>query len=481
MTAENPLDVKSEVLSSPLAGRLVARASSALATRTSRRGFLARTALLGSALAVTPASYILKPGTAYAAICNCAGQACNCGAACCDGYTDFCCTLTGENTCPPGTAAGGWWKADAPGLCGSSPRYYLDCNVLPGASPCRCGCANGNCNNRKACCTQFRYGQCHQEVPVMGPIMCRVVTCMPPWEFDRTCTRVALTDNNTRFHDRPCLHDAESGRGPAITATSDSSLHVFARGTDRALWTRVYDPDSGWSGWNSMGGGMSSDADATTDGDDNVHVFARGDDRRLYWKLRSAGGQWSPWSPLGGGLASGPGACGNGDNRIEVFVRGNDNALWRLTFYGDRWSSWVRLGGILTSAIDPARSGTGDIHMFTRGGDRALWGRRLAPGGGWTDWYSLGGIVTSGPATAAAENGTLDVFAMGSNHAMWMRTYRGSWSGWLSLGGTFVSDPDAASYGNQTTVVARGTDGAIWRNTRTGLSWSGWFTLGRPA
>jgi len=188
--------------------RLVDRAAEAVASRVDRRGFLRRTAMVGSALAVVPGRYLLRPGTAYAAVCSCSGSSCGCGSACCDGYTEFCCTITGRNSCPPGTTTGGWWKADGSGLCSGAPRYYLDCNVVPPNNPCSCGCANGRCTNRKACCTRFRYGQCHQEITTMGPIMCRVVTCTPPWQLDPSCTTAVLTDNNTRFHDAPCLHEA---------------------------------------------------------------------------------------------------------------------------------------------------------------------------------------------------------------------------------------------------------------------------------
>ncbi|MEO7429724.1 MAG: twin-arginine translocation signal domain-containing protein, partial [Acidimicrobiales bacterium] len=224
-------------------GGLIDRATGSAAARLDRRGFLRRTALVGSALAVAPGRYLLRPGSAYAAICTCSGSSCGCGSTCCDGYTEFCCTITGRNSCPAGTATGGWWKADGSGLCSGAPRYYLDCNVVPPNSPCSCGCANGSCSNRKACCTRFRYGQCHQEIATMGPIMCRVVTCTPPWQFDPSCTTATLTDNNTRFHDAPCLHaataptpvgwylrnDTEPGQ-PEITVTYGMSDYTLLAG-----------------------------------------------------------------------------------------------------------------------------------------------------------------------------------------------------------------------------------------------------------
>jgi hypothetical protein len=188
---------------------LMDRTASLLATRTSRRGMLVRSAIVGSALATNPGGYILRPISAYAAACQCRGQPCSCGTACCDGYTEFCCSIYGENKCPSGTAPAGWWRAEGSGLCGGASRYYMDCNqLLDAPNQCSCSCANGDCNHRVTCCTHFRYGQCHQEIPQVGAIACRVVTCTPPWQIDPTCTSADARDDATRFHDAPCLHEA---------------------------------------------------------------------------------------------------------------------------------------------------------------------------------------------------------------------------------------------------------------------------------
>ncbi|MDQ3681090.1 MAG: hypothetical protein M3378_11245 [Actinomycetota bacterium] len=192
---------------------LAEQTSSILESRSSRRGFLVRTAVVGSALTVSPLRYLLRPGTAYAAVCRCANQSCTCGSACCDGYTEFCCTITGANVCPGGTFAGGWWKADGTSFCGGAARYYIDCNMLPGHG-CGCGCAGFNCNNRKTCCTAFRYGQCNQGIPGVTPIRCRVVSCTPPWQLDGTCTRSSATDNATAGHHAACLNPPPPPRLP---------------------------------------------------------------------------------------------------------------------------------------------------------------------------------------------------------------------------------------------------------------------------
>jgi len=185
---------------------------------TGRRSFLARTAVVGSALATAPLDWALRPISAYAAVCSCGGSGCACGSPCCDGYTEFCCTMSGRNVCPPGTHVAGWWKVDGSSFCGG-PRYYMDCNA--GCGSCRtcggsglcsgscsgtgCGCANGSCGNRKSGCNLFRYGQCNQGIACLGPIVCRVVTCVPPWQIEGSCTTSPASDPATRYHNNACL------------------------------------------------------------------------------------------------------------------------------------------------------------------------------------------------------------------------------------------------------------------------------------
>ena len=82
---------------------LVKRATGLVDRPVSRRGFLRRMTMGATALAVTPLFYLTRPTTAYAAICSCSGSSCDCGALCCDGYTEFCCSIYGENVCPTGT------------------------------------------------------------------------------------------------------------------------------------------------------------------------------------------------------------------------------------------------------------------------------------------------------------------------------------------------------------------------------------------
>jgi len=167
------------------------------AKKVGRRSLLAGAAVVGSALATHPVQYATRPLSAMATVC---GD----GAACNEGWSAFCCTVTGANQCPPGSFVAGWWKADRSGFCCGSARYYIDCNASC-ASGWKCHCASGTCDQRRVACNQFRYGQCHQEISCYGPVVCRVVTCTPPWQFDKACGTTSLTDNRTVNHSAPCL------------------------------------------------------------------------------------------------------------------------------------------------------------------------------------------------------------------------------------------------------------------------------------
>ena len=193
-----------------------------LATRTSRRGFLVRAGVLGSALAADPTGFLLTPGTAYASVCGP-------GSSCSTGWTAFCATINhGINACPPGSIAAGWWKSDGASLCGGRARYIVDCNATctcstgsgragicsPSCWSCRCTCGPaGQCDQRRVCCNGFRYGQCNQQVRQVGAVQCRVVSCTPPWKWER-CSTSPATDNATRDHNAPQL----PGAWTALTA-----------------------------------------------------------------------------------------------------------------------------------------------------------------------------------------------------------------------------------------------------------------------
>jgi hypothetical protein len=189
-------------------GRLTDGAAGLLERRTSRRGVLSRAAIAASALTVAPLRYLLRPGTAWAAISpsDCSGGACT------DGWTAFCCQINhGRNTCPKHTYIAGWWKCSAyrgGGLCDpQGVRYYVDCNRIPGESfPGGCQCANGSCDHRRVDCNAFRYGQCNTQVEGTTEVACRMVVCENPSRIPHfKCNSSVKYDDATCGHETGCL------------------------------------------------------------------------------------------------------------------------------------------------------------------------------------------------------------------------------------------------------------------------------------
>lgn len=192
-------------VAAPLSARIAGRLGDLLTRRsdpireTGRRSFLRRAAMVGTALAVNPFDFILRPQSAYASVCGPSNE-------CSQGWTAFCCTINGgANTCPPGSYVAGWWKVSSSAFCRGEDRYVIDCNRLPSAS-CSCRCAQGSCDRRRICCNNFRYGQCNQQIRGTTEVVCRVVICTPPWVWDDACTATVRTDERTRDHSAPCIY-----------------------------------------------------------------------------------------------------------------------------------------------------------------------------------------------------------------------------------------------------------------------------------
>lgn len=244
--------------------------------------------------------------------------------------------------------------------------------------------------------------------------------------------------------------------GPGVCSWASGRLDVFARGGDNALWHKWY--SGGWSGWERLGGLITSNPAAVSWSNGRIDTFVRGRDNALWHKWYSGG--WSHWERLGGYLTSGPGVCSWASGRLDVFVRGGDNALWHK-WYSGGWSGWERLGGVLTSDPAAVSWSNGRIDVFVRGTDNALWHKWY--NGSWSGWERLGGYLSSGPAVCSWASGRLDVFVRGGDNAMWHKWYNGSWSGWERLGGVITADPAAVSWGNgRIDTFVRGTSNALW-------------------
>jgi hypothetical protein len=193
-----------------LAERIATSVGALLERRSSRRSALARAAVVGSAFAVAPIRYLIRPTTAWAVI---GPGDCGPNDLCNDGYSAFCCEIEhGNNVCPANTYVAGWWMCTqylGSGLCSEQGvRYYMDCNRFPGTVfPGGCQCANGDCGKRRIDCNHFRYGQCNTQVQGTTEVVCRLMICQNPATVaGLPCNSTEMVDDNTCVHEADCLH-----------------------------------------------------------------------------------------------------------------------------------------------------------------------------------------------------------------------------------------------------------------------------------
>lgn len=205
-------------------------------------------------------------------------------------------------------------------------------------------------------------------------------------------------------------------------------------------------------------------------------LFTVGSDLRLRHRTY-ADGQWTGWQDLGGALTSAPAVASWGANRLDVFARGIDNTLQHI-WYDGTWHKWESLGGKLTSAPTVASWEAGRLDIFARTTGNTMIHKWFASG--WSNWENLGGGLTSAPTAASWGKSRLDVFARGKDNALWHKYFNGKWSGWESLGGLISSAPSAASWGaNRLDIMARGGDNYMYQRWYDG-KWHPWVRLTGP-
>jgi hypothetical protein len=253
--------------------------------------------------------------------------------------------------------------------------------------------------------------------------------------------------------------------GPDASSWEFNRFDAFGRGTDNALYHKVY--LGAWYGYESLGGVLTSDPGVVSWGPNRIDVFVRGTDNALYHKVWA--GAWYGWESLGGGLTSGPDVASWSSGRLDVFVRGTDNGLWHKVWDGSRWSDWESLGGTLASDPTAVSWGPNRVDVFARATDNTLM-HKWWDGARWNGWESLGGSLTSAPDAASCGSGRLDVYATGAGSALFRLGFNGAWGTWQNLGGSWTSEPGAVCMAGSNTVglFERGTDNALWYSSMFG-------------
>jgi chitodextrinase len=271
----------------------------------------------------------------------------------------------------------------------------------------------------------------------------------------------------------PSWHGPESLGGPtsnqatsapAVASWGSGHLDVFTRGADNVLYHK-YLLNGNWSGWESLGVGLTSDPAAVSWGYGRVDVFFKGLGDYLWHKSFSGSG-WSGADQLGGPIGSGAGVSSWGVGRLDVFVKGaNDNFMRHRYFDNGQWYPWEAFTDGQISGKPAAVSRTNNIiDIVARGTDGAVY-HKAWNGSGWNGWDSLGGNVLYSPAISSQNSTNLSVWGVGSSPSggLFGKTWNGSsWAGWTYANATAYAAPDAVSWGSdRIDVFYRGSDQQI--------------------
>lgn len=241
-------------------------------------------------------------------------------------------------------------------------------------------------------------------------------------------------------------------------------------------WARdVTLPGVIWSGWESLGGKLTSRPQAVSWAANRIDVVVRGDDSAVHHKWWD-GTSWKGWESLGGFIHGAPAICSWASGRLDIFAVGVDHKLYHKWFQGG-WSNWESLGGFLTSEPAAVSWGPNRIDVFARGGDSTL--HHLWWDGAWHGWESLGGTLSSAPAVSSWAPGRLDVFSRATDCQLSHKWFSGGWSNWESLGGMITDAPAAESWGpNRIDVFAPGANFHMFHKAWNGSKWLDWVDLG---
>ena len=494
-----------------------ARPPALLERKSSRRGFLIGSAMVGSAVAVAGCAPGTQPGDAVQPHHRLRAA----GSAPTGGPSSAAPSTTGSTRARPAASPAAGGAPTSPRFCNGT-RYYIDCmqnccgpnlgnGFCAGCTECRCG---GGCDTRRIYCNYFRYGQCHQEIGISGPIACRRRHLhaavhrrvdgvqhrgrgRQPHRRARARARVHAPTPTVRLARRPPLHrrrvELRRGEGRLLRPPSGRQRHL--RRVQRH------------AGVSSIPLGQSVDSGLTAAQDPSgSYVFGRGTGNEQIWyqrndrrrlvglavagrqlRVRSVGRQQpvralrvrARWRRRGLGPNARPRAASAASSRsgarppptrsavsdpsgVYVFVTGKDSGVYYRRFSGGGWSAWTALGGAATSdcwaVSDPSRALR--LRPRHRQGPRlpAVLRRRLV-GVDVARWRGDLRSVRDQPVVRARTSS-----CAGNDNAVWtQRLAGGTWSGWTSLGGGADAGPVAA--GDDAAglfLFVRANDNALW-------------------
>jgi hypothetical protein len=220
-----------------------------------------------------------------------------------------------------------------------------------------------------------------------------------------------------------------------------------------------------------------------------LQVFGRAANEQAYSDVWTPGKSWSGWNSIGGGLTGDPTALeydtSNYGQQLEVFGRYGGTTYANVwTPASAKWSGWISLGGSIVSDPVAIQYGT-QMQVFGLAANGQTYSDVWTPGGTWSGWNSIGGGLTGQLSVVQYDTSNygqqLEVFGQdgGTTYANVWTPASAKWSGWTGLGGSITGNPAAIQYGTQVQVFGRAANGQTYSDVYTpGKTWSGWNSIG---
>jgi alpha-galactosidase len=266
-----------------------------------------------------------------------------------------------------------------------------------------------------------------------------------------------------------------SSASPALVRDG-TQLSAFIRGSDGSLQQETGNTSGQWSSTVVNLGGPTNDQilgqpAAYGSAGGRIDLFVRGTDNAVYTRMFSGGG-WGDFQSLGGTVTDAPTVAFTAPDNWTATARGLDGLIWTR----DAGSGWTSIGapnglptyGRPSAAVDSA----GRIHVAVRTSDDSVWERVRSASGSWGSWQSLGGVVGGSP-TLVTVGSSVYAFALAGDYTGWQNSYdagSNSWSGWFTRG-EFASGTYNGALGatwaadGHVLIVYRGVNGLVHQSS----------------
>ena len=211
---------------------------------------------------------------------------------------------------------------------------------------------------------------------------------------------------------------------PLYIGGADDAILNFGRGTDSQLWYNR--TTTGFSQpYSPLGGRLTSKPGAASLGGNAYAVFVRGTDGAV-WERMFNGSTWNNWQRLGGQVLAGTGptaAYFTASGHLYVAVVGTNHQIYLKLANGP--GGFFSIGG--QSTADPALTAVSSntLAVFCRGTNGAGYYTRFTIAGGAAGWQSMGGKLTTG-LSATSSPSTTYTFGLGTNISVFGDT--GTWT-----------------------------------------------------